>query len=160
MGAERSGFERGRDRPVEPAEPRARATATMRLRVFEPTRAVVDERALKVVAEAADGMFCLLPRHVDFTAALVPGILYFDDHEGRPRYVAVDEGMLVKRGADVLVSCYQAVAGRDLDELQRMVAARYLELDEDERLGRSALARLEAGALRGLVDLEQRGRHG
>ena len=89
----------------------------------------------------------------------MPGILYFDDEEGRPHYVAVDEGVLVKRAAEVLVSCYQAIAGRDLDELHRMVAARYLELDEDERLGRSALARLEAGALRGLVDLEQRGHH-
>jgi F-type H+-transporting ATPase subunit epsilon len=137
----------------------ARMESSMRLSVLAPTRVVVNERALKVVAEAANGMFCLLPRHVDFTAALVAGILYFDDGEGRQRYVAVDEGILVKRGADVMVSCYDAIAGADLDELHQLVAARYLELDEDERVGRSALARLEAGALRGLVDLEQRGRN-
>lgn len=137
-----------------------RAESSMRLSVLAPTRVVVNERALKVVAEAANGMFCLLPRHVDFTAALVAAILYFDDGEGRQRYVAIDEGILVKRGADVLVSCYDAIAGTDLDELHHLVAARYLELDEDERVGRSALARLEAGALRGLVDLEQRGRNG
>lgn len=159
MDAEKSSTGRARDDTVALAHSSARGDRAMRLRVYEPTRVVIDERALKVVAEAANGMFCLLPRHVDFTAALVPGILYFDDDEGSTRYVALDEGILVKRGADVLVSCYQAVAGRDLDELQRMVAARYLELDEDERLGRSALARLEAGALRGLVDLEQQGHH-
>ncbi len=137
-----------------------RPDSVMQLSVLAPTRVVVNERALKVVAEAANGMFCLLPNHVDFTAALVAGILYFDDGEGRQRYVAVDEGILVKRGAEVFVSCYDAIAGADLDELHQLVAARYLELDEDERVGRSALARLEAGALRGLVDLEQRGRNG
>ena len=126
----------------------------MRLWVLAPTRVVVDEQALKVVAEAADGMFCLLPRHVDFAAALVPGILYFSDGEGRSRYVAVDEGILVKRGPVVFVSCYEAVAGGELGELQQLVSARYLELDEEQRVGRSTLARLEAGALRGIFELE------
>ena len=127
----------------------------MRLWVLAPTRVVVDEQALKVVAEAPNGSFCLLPRHVDFAAALVPGILYFTDGEARSRYVAVDEGILVKRGEVVFVSCYEAVAGSELGELQQMVSARYLELDEEQRLGRSTLARLEAGALRGIFGLEK-----
>jgi len=132
----------------EPAE-------AMRIVVLAPTRVVVDQAALKVVAEAANGMFCLLPRHVDFVAALVPGILYFVDGEERQRYVAVDEGILVKRGTVVSVSCYEAVLGTALDELQHMVAERYLELDEEQRLARSTLARLEAGAIRGLFEVVQ-----
>jgi F-type H+-transporting ATPase subunit epsilon len=152
--------ERADERAGGHADPRPRALArAMRLCVHAPTRIVVDEQALKVVAEAANGMFCLLPRHVDFAAALVAGILYFDDAEGRSRYVAVDEGVLVKRGHEVLVSCYDAVAGADLDELQRTVATRYLELDDEQRLGRSTLARLEAGALRGILDLEKGSRN-
>lgn len=132
-----------------------RRPQAMRLWVLAPTRVVVDEQALKVVAEAPNGMFCLLPRHVDFAAALVPGILYFTDAESRSRYVAVDEGILVKRGHVVFVSCFEAVAGSELGELQQMVSARYLELDEEQRLGRSTLARLEAGALRGIFELER-----
>lgn len=131
----------------------------MRLVVLAPTRVVVDQPAFKVVAEAANGMFCLLPRHVDFVAALVPGILYFVDGEERQRYVAVDEGILVKRGSVVSVSCYEAVLGTALDELQHMVADRYLELDEEQRLARSTLARLEAGAVRGLFDVVQEARN-
>ena len=30
--------------------------------------------SVKLVAEAPNGAFCLLPRHVDFVAALVPGL--------------------------------------------------------------------------------------
>jgi F-type H+-transporting ATPase subunit epsilon len=141
------------ERPVQEGTPRGRQA--MRLWVLAPTRVVVDEQALKVVAEAPNGSFCLLPRHVDFAAALVPGILYFTDGEARSRYVAVDEGILVKRGEVVFVSCYEAVAGSELGELQQMVSARYLELDEEQRLGRSTLARLEAGALRGIFGLER-----
>ena len=136
-----------------------RPARSMRLWVLAPTRVVVDEPALKIVAEARNGMFCLLPRHVDFAAALVPGILYFSDAGGRSRYVAVDEGILVKRGHVVFVSCYEAVAGSELDELQRMVSERYLELDEEQRIGRSTLARLEAGALRSIFELERGARN-
>jgi len=148
MSAERSGQGRSRE-----------SGDAMRLVVLAPTRVVVDQPVSKVVAEAANGLFCLLPRHVDFVAALVPGILYFVDDEERQRYVAVDEGILVKRGSVVSVSCYEAVLGTALDELQHMVADRYLELDEEQRLARSTLARLEAGTIRGLFDVVQESRN-
>jgi len=45
----------------------------MQLKVLLPTQVLVDEPVSKVVAEGEDGSFCLLPRHVDFTSALVPG---------------------------------------------------------------------------------------
>lgn len=128
---------------------------TMRLRLLTPTAALLDLAVAKVVAEAPNGLFCLLPRHVDFVAALVPGILYYTDASGTERLVAVDEGCLVKCGAEVLVSTINAVPGTDLAALQVTVADTFLELDEDERRARSALARLESGAIRRLVELER-----
>jgi F-type H+-transporting ATPase subunit epsilon len=127
----------------------------LRLRVFLPTETLVDEPVRKVIAEAEDGAFCLLPRHVDFAAALVPGILIFVDAEGRERLLAVDEGSLVKAGAQVRVSVLNAVAGADLGRLRQTVDESFLSLDEHDREARSALARLEAGTLRGFVELEE-----
>lgn len=127
----------------------------MQLKLQTPTQVLLDVPAVKVVAEAQNGLFCLLPRHVDFVAALVPGILYYTTAAGEERLVAVDEGALVKCGAEVLVSTTNAVLGTDLTALQAMVAETFLELDDDERRARSALARLESGALRRLVELEQ-----
>ena len=61
----------------------------------------------------------------------------------------MDEGVLVKCGRDVLVSTLNGVRHNDLERLHTLVEERFLELDEHERKTRTALARLEAGTLRG-----------
>lgn len=130
----------------------------MHLKVLLPTEVLVDEVVAKVIAEAEDGFFCLLPRHVDFTAALVPGILMFYPGAGDRQLVAIDEGILVKCGADVLVSTLNAVRGDELGQLRHTVAERFRVLDEEQRVTRTALARLEAGALRRFLELEEQAR--
>ena len=132
-------------------------TASMRLKVLLPTEVLVDEPAVKVVAEGPDGAFCLLPRHIDFVAALTPGVLVFEDASGREVYTAVDQGVLVKIGRDVRVSTFNAARGDDLGELQQLVEERFLELDEQQRKARTALARLEAGTLRRFRQLQEHG---
>ncbi len=119
----------------------------MRLEVLTPTRVMVDTRVDKVVAEAADGSFCLLPRHADWVAALVPAVFSYWA-QGREHILAVDEGTLLKCGREVLVSVREAVAGSDLASLRDTVEREFLRVGEHERQARSALARLEAGALR------------
>ena len=129
----------------------------MRLKVLLPTRVLVDEAAAKVVAEAEDGSFGMLPRHIDFVAALVPGILLYVTPEGAERYLGTDEGILVKCGREVLVATRDAVPGDDLATLRRTVRERYVELDEHERSARSALARLEAGVVRRFIEFREQG---
>jgi F-type H+-transporting ATPase subunit epsilon len=127
----------------------------MRLKVLTPTHVLVDVPTTKIVAEAPNGLFGLLPRHVDFVAALVPGILYYTTEQGEERFVALDHGVLVKFGFEVSVSTLRAVAGRELAALQALVNETFLALDDDERRARSALARLESAAIRRLVELER-----
>lgn len=124
----------------------------MKLKVLLPERVLADEPADRVVAEAADGSFCLLPRHVDFVAALVPGILTYTSG-GAERFVATDEGILVKCGEEVLVSVRRAVAGGDLGTLERTVEEKFRTLDERERQSRRASARLEADLVRRFLEL-------
>ena len=128
----------------------------MRLRISLPTETLVDEDVAKVIAEAENGMFCILPRHTDFVAALVPSVLYFFAVEGRESFAALDEGILVKCGRDVLVSAPKGVRGTDLDRLESLVETSFLQIDEAERKARTALARLEAGTLRGFRDLQEK----
>ena len=128
----------------------------MHLRILLPTEVLVDEPVIKIIAEAENGDFCLLPRHVDFVAALVPGILCFCAKEHEEDYAAVDEGVLVKCGRDVFVSTLNGVRHSDLDRLHTLVQERFLELDEHERKTRTALARLEAGTLRGFRELQEK----
>jgi F-type H+-transporting ATPase subunit epsilon len=128
----------------------------MRLRVLLPDQVLLDEAVEKIVAEGQEGSFCLLPRHVDWAAALVPGILCVHTAEGGEEFVAVDEGILIKHGPEVLVSTRNAVRSGDLAELQRVLRRRIRNLDERERLARAALARLEAMAVRRLAGATRR----
>ena len=72
----------------------------MRLKVLLPTKVLIDEPVAKVIAEAENGSFCLEERHIDFVAALVPGLLSFRTPHNEEVFVAVDEGTLVKCGAE------------------------------------------------------------
>ena len=125
----------------------------MNLKVLGPTEVILNQAVTKVIAEAADGSFCILPRHVDFVAALVPGLLSFVSEEGAEEFLAVDEGTLVKRDAEVLVSTRDAVRGGALGELQRIVEQRYRVLDDREKAARSATAKLEADFVRRFLEL-------
>lgn len=128
----------------------------MRLKVLLPTEVLVDQEVGKVVAEAQNGSFGMLPRHIDFVAALTPSILLYETEDGDELYLGIDEAILVKCGDDVVVSTRRAVPGDDLHTLRETVRERYLELDEREKLARSALARLEAGVVRRFIELQER----
>jgi F-type H+-transporting ATPase subunit epsilon len=132
-------------------------TDWMHLTVNLPTERIVNERAVHIAAEGPEGHFTLLPRHIDFVSLIVPGILsYQSQDDGRDRYLGVDEGVLVKCGSRVRVALRDAVAGDNLEELRGIVERRFVELDEESRQARSALARLEAGAVRRFVEMEKR----
>lgn len=118
-----------------------------------PSEVIVDEKAEKIIAEGRDGHFCLKPRHTSFVSALAPGILSFVPKGGKEKYMAVDEGVLVKKDEEVTVSVRDAVMGDDLEKLRETVETRFKHLDEHEKIARSALARLEAGAVRKFMEM-------
>jgi F-type H+-transporting ATPase subunit epsilon len=125
----------------------------MRLKVLLPMKVLIDQEVTKVIAEAENGSFCLLPKHIDFVAALVPGILSFvSAKEKEEEFLAVDEGILVKRASDVMVSTRKAVRSKDLGVLKRTVEGEFRVLDERERKTRTILARLEADFARSLFE--------
>jgi len=115
----------------------------MRLRVFLPTKILLDREVSKVVAEAEDGSFGILPKHIDFVATLVPGILSFQGAEVE-EFLAIDEGVLVKCASDIRISTRRAVLSKDLEMLRQTVDQEFRTLDEGERKTRSILAKLEA----------------
>lgn len=128
---------------------------TMNMKILLPTEVCLEDGAEKITAEAQNGHFSLLPRHVDFTTALVPGILSYEDTGGAVHYLAVDEGILVKVGAEVLISTRNAVRGGELGELERIVNERFMKLDDKEKTARSAMARIEAGFVRRFLEVQR-----
>jgi len=103
---------------------------------------------LRIVFETHDGAFGLLPHRRDCVAALVPGILVYETVAGGEVFIAVDGGVLVKTGPDVLVSVRRAMGGGTLAQLRQAVEQEFLSLDAHEQNVRSVLAKLESGFLR------------
>lgn len=127
----------------------------MKLKVSVPNDVRFDGEVTKIKAEAEDGWFGVLPKHIDSVAALVPGILSFDLPGGATEYLAIDHGVLVKCGSDVFVSTRVAICGRDLGNLRQAVEKQFVAAHEKERTTRELEAKLEADLVRGLVELEK-----
>jgi F-type H+-transporting ATPase subunit epsilon len=120
----------------------------MNLKVLLPFQVFAEESdVLRIVAETPQGSFGLLPHRLDCVAALSPGILLYETDADGEVFVAVDEGVLIKSGPDVLVSVRRALVGKDLAELRELVEQEFLTLDESERSARLVMAKLETGFL-------------
>jgi F-type H+-transporting ATPase subunit epsilon len=123
----------------------------MNLKVLLPFQIFAEQSGVaRIVAETHDGSFGLLPHRLDCVATLAPGILIYETEAGGEVYVAVDEGVLVKTGQDVLVSVRRAMGGKDLGQLRQSVEQEFLTLDEQEQSLRSVMDKLETGLLRRL----------
>ena len=107
----------------------------------------------RIVAHTLQGSFGLLPHRLDCTAALAPGILTYETEAKGEVYLAVDQGVLVKTGGDVLVSVRNAIGGTDLDKLHEAVKRVFLEVDEQEKNVRSVLAKMESKFVRRLMEI-------
>jgi F-type H+-transporting ATPase subunit epsilon len=127
----------------------------MHLKVLLPFQVFAEQTGVtRIVAETREGSFGLLPHRLDCVAALVPGILIYQTESGGEVLVAVDEGVLVKTGADVLVSVRRAIGGTDLGQLHAAVAKEFMTMDANEQSARQATAKLESGFLRRFATLQ------
>jgi F-type H+-transporting ATPase subunit epsilon len=123
--------------------------AHMNLKILLPYKVFADKTGVsRIVARTSEGSLGLLPHRLDCVASLVPGILIFETEAEGETYMAVDEGVLVKSGQDVMVSVRNAIAGTDLSKLHAAIDQEFLNLNDQEKKVRSVLAKLESGFIR------------
>ncbi len=127
----------------------------MTLKVWLPTSMLLDEPVIKIKAEAENGHFCLLPHHIDFATALVPGILSFQTSDGSEEYLAIDHAILVKCGPNVSVSTRRAVRAPELATLKKTLETQFRTQDERNRKARAFEIKLEAELVRNLLEAQR-----
>jgi F-type H+-transporting ATPase subunit epsilon len=126
----------------------------MNLKVLLPFQIFAEKTGVtRIVAETREGSFGLLPHRLDCVAALAPGILTYETESDGEVFVAVDGGVLVKTGPDVLVSVRRALDGADLGRLRETVEREFLTLDAHEQSVRSVLAKMEGDLIRRMARL-------
>ena len=128
---------------------------TDELKVWLPAEMLFEEEVSRIRAEAENGWFGMLPKHIDFVTALVPGVMTFRAlrqagrvPRGRPRHPGE-----VRRGSPV--STRKAVRGTSLDELKQEVERQFLAQQEREKAARALEAKLEADLVRRLLEVEK-----
>ncbi|MEN2283101.1 F0F1 ATP synthase subunit epsilon [Algoriphagus sp. SE2] len=118
----------------------------MTLKILLPFHVLTEIKNVKrIVMETSGGSYGLLPQRLDCVAALVPGIFTYETD--RVHYLAIDEGILIKAGTEVLVSVRKAVSGADLGKLHESVEKEFKQIDEAEKNNRSVMAKLESSLM-------------
>jgi len=122
--------------------------ALMNLKILLPFRVFAEIKNVKrIILETSNGSYGLLPQRLDCVAALVPGIFTYETGAGGVQYLAVDKGILVKAGTDVLASVRNVIGGADLSKLRESVEKEFEILDEKEKSIRSVMAKMESGLI-------------
>ena len=125
----------------------------MQLKILLPYATFIEKSdVLRIVAESNQGSFGILPNRLDCSAVLTAGIFCYQCKNEAEVFIAVDQGVLVKTGFNVMVSVRRAVGQADLSKLNALVKQEFLVLDEQEQRMQAIRAKLEAGFLRHLTD--------
>ena len=127
----------------------------MNLKILLPYKVFAELRNVKrIIAETSGGQYGFLPHRLDCVTALLPGILTYESAEGI-KYLAVDKGILVKAGENVMVSVRNAIGGSDLGMLHESVEKEFKELDDNEKNVRSVMAKMESSFMMQLQKFQQ-----
>lgn len=117
----------------------------MNLKILLPFKIFADVKNItRIVMETSEGSYGLLPKRLDCVAALVPGIFTYET-DNKTHYIAIDQGLLVKAGAEVMVSVRNAIGGVDLGKLHESVEKEFKALSDSEQNIRFAMTKLESG---------------
>ena len=129
----------------------------MDLKILLPYKIYADIKNVdRIVAETNEGFFGLLPQRLDCVASLVPGIFMYETDKGEIHYIAIDDGVLVKAGMEVLVSVRNAIGGTDIGQLHNSIKKEYIKLDDNERSVRSVMAKIESEIIYNLQKFNKR----
>ena len=126
----------------------------MQLVLATPQGIALQEKISKITLETQEGYHTLLPRHVDFVAALAAGIVTYFTEEGKAKYAACHQGIVVKKGDKVTLSVQNASLGETLPELQNLIKQEFKQNEEQRKQLNTAMARLELGLVRGFRQLK------
>jgi F-type H+-transporting ATPase subunit epsilon len=107
----------------------------------------------RLVVETLDGSLGLLPHRLDCVAPLMPGILTYTTADNATTYAALDQGVLVKTGDDVVISVRRAILGTELATLHAAVVREYLSIDAQELEMRSVVAKMDSALIGRFADL-------
>lgn len=124
---------------------------SMNLKILLPYEIFLEqEQVSRMVLDTYQGYYGIWPNRLDFSAAIAPGILTYQVKDRPETYLALDEGIAVKTGAQVTISVRNAISGNELGKLKREIEKMMNEIEDQEVEVRKVIAKLETGFIRKL----------
>lgn len=127
----------------------------MKLLIYTPLGSLLNCRIKKVSMKTLSGYYTFLPKHIDITAAMPANIISYTTTDDEEKFVACHRGVVVKKADTVTVTVQKAVLGDTLDELQNIIREEFKKEEEERKELNAAMARLEAGLIRGFINLKR-----
>lgn len=128
----------------------------MQLKILLPFGVFAEvQNVAQVVAETSNGSYGFLPNRLDCTAKLKPGLFMYETPEQGKIYIALDEGIFVKKGLEVVVSSRNAIKGTDLGKLHEAIEKEFVTLRENEQDTRKVMAQLETNFIRNMKEMKK-----
>ena len=135
----------GEAKKEDSARRKPKSQAPMHLKILLPYGVFADKTdVLRIVAETSDGSFGLFPHRLDCVAALVPGDFHIRSERRRHGLCRGRSRRVGKGGrscACLRASCHWR---NGFSKLQDAVKHEFLNLDEQERNVRTAVAKMES----------------
>lgn len=125
----------------------------MQVSVRLPAELLYEGSVRKIFAVAENGAFGVWPLHTDYVSSLVPSVMVVTNEQEQELFFGIDHGLLVKRGNQVDIVVRRGVMGDDLAALTQTIESNFKSVDEQERVARTALSRLEVNIVRQLSQL-------
>ena len=123
----------------------------MTLKILLPYGVFIDTANVsRIQVETSDGFYGFLPQRLDCLAAIVPGIFSYEIENQGYKYLALDEGIMVKTGKKVMISVRNAIGGEDLGSLHDALKKEIVHLKESEGEFRTMGVQLENRFIRQL----------
>ena len=124
---------------------------TMLLKVIVPHQLPLEiPNVLSIRSNTSQGSFGILPHRLDFVGALVPSILIYKTTNNVSNYMAIDQGIIVKKGLQVAIAIHHIIISKNLGTLKDHVEREFHQLEEKELQLRSALAKIESDFIRSI----------
>ncbi len=129
----------------------------MKLTISTHSGVVLEKQGvIRIVAESMEGSFGILPKRLDCVACLIPGIFIFEMEDAQECFVAIGDGILVKKGSDVYVSVKKAIIADSLETVHQVVVEHIVNLSEEEKKMRTLIAKFESKFVFNLIKFGQK----
>ncbi len=94
---------------------------TIDLKIYSPIEIILDEEVKQLTFEGKEGYLTILPNHIDYVSSFDTNIMYYIKNNGDKKFIALNNGILLKYSNKVRLTAYKAILGDNIKDLKNKI---------------------------------------